>query len=71
MYYGFMIFSQSVGDIGATSFNSYTDATEEIIRKTKERLRSEQNSTSNKYCCDYDNQILDKFCATQVSTMSA
>ena len=45
-------------DIGATSFESYTNFTKRIIDSI--------NVTSTEECCNYKKQILDKLCARQV-----
>ena len=45
--------------VGATSFDNYTDLAQNIINRVRKiNIRDE--------CCDYENQILDKFCAREV-----
>ena len=57
----YLIFGQSVTnrEIGATEFRDYTDDSLDIIN-TKV-----QNGTDIDQCCNYEYQILDKFCARQ------
>ena len=45
-------------DFGATSFDDYTAEINEIIEGVN-------NISDIKDCCDYEYQILDKFCAVQ------
>ena len=56
-----LIFGQSVTnrEIGATEFRDYTNDSLDIIN-TKV-----QNGTDIQQCCNYEYQILDKFCARQ------
>ena len=57
----FFFFLQTVTGIGATSFQSYTNAINEIMERISEIPRNQSSD-----CCGYRNQILDKFCAVQV-----
>ena len=57
----YFFFLQTVTGIGATRFESYTNATNEIMERISEIPRNKSSD-----CCGYRNQILDKFCAVQV-----
>ena len=59
----YFFFLQTVTGIGATRFELYTNATNEIMERISEIAT---NYSSVDDCCGYRNQILDKFCAVQV-----
>ena len=61
-FYFFLL--QTVTGIGATGFESYTNATNDIIEYISEIVTN--RSSVLRDCCGYRNQILDKFCAVQV-----
>jgi hypothetical protein len=61
----YFFFLQTVTGIGATRFESYTNAINEIMERISEIAT---NYSSVDDCCGYRNQILDKFCAVQNAT---